>query len=102
MPRPPTLRLWSPSQVCLAPLRQGKAELVATNGVFFVYLNLVWLPPYAMPGQHNSSRLVASLLHAPPVSLGVKLRMWLWGRNSYDRFHQSGQIRLRPRRQAPV
>ena len=44
--------------------------MVATNGVFFGFLNFVKLPPYAMPCQLKSSNLDTSLLLAPPVPGG--------------------------------
>ena len=73
-------------------MRPDKAVLVATNGVFFVFLNFVKLPPYAMPCQLDWSKLVTSLLRAPPVPVGVSPGMWLSGRGGYDQFYWIGQI----------
>ena len=75
----------------MMPLRQDKAVLVATNGVFFAYLNLVKLPPNAMPGQLNSSNLVTSLLRTLLVPVGVRLGMCLSGRFTNDRCFGIGQ-----------
>ena len=73
-------------------LRQDKAALVATNGVFFACLNLVKLPPYAMPGQFNSSNLVTSLLLPPLVPVRVKPGMWRSSKTSYVQFYRIGQV----------
>ena len=80
-----------PALVYLMPLRLDKAALVATNGVFFTYLNLLKLPPYAMLGQINLTNLGTALILSPLVPIGIKLGMWLQGRFTNEQFYRIGQ-----------
>lgn len=81
-----------PILVYLMPLRLKKAVLVATNGVFFAYLNLIKLPLYAMLGQINLTNLGTALILCPLVPIGIKLGIWLQGKFTNEQFYRIGQI----------
>lgn len=80
-----------PMMVYMMPLRLDRAVFAATNGVFFAYLNILKLPPYAMLGQLNAVNLGTALLLAPLVPGGVKLGMWLQGKFTNEQFYRFGQ-----------
>ena len=81
-----------PALVYMMSLRLDRAVLSATNGVFFTFLNLIKLPPYAMLGQLNLSNLGTALVLAPLVPIGVKLGFWLQGKFTNEQFYRLGQI----------
>lgn len=80
-----------PVLVYLMSLRLDRAVLSATNGVFFTFLNLIKLPPFAMLGQLNLSNLGTALVLAPLVPVGVRLGFWLQGKFTNEQFYRLGQ-----------
>ena len=80
-----------PVLIYLMPLRLEKTALVATNGVYFAFLNFIKLPPYALLGQLNLTNLGTALVLCPLAPIGIKLGMWLQGRFSNEQFYRIGQ-----------
>jgi uncharacterized membrane protein YfcA len=80
-----------PVMVYLMPLRMDRAVFAATSAVFFAFLNLLKLPPYAMLGQLSLVNLGTALVLAPLVPAGVKLGMWLQGKFTNEQFYRLGQ-----------
>ena len=76
------------------PLRLDHAALVATNGVFFAHLNPIKLPPYAMLGQINLTKLGTAQILSPLVPIGIKLGMCLQGKFTNRQFYRIGQISI--------
>jgi uncharacterized membrane protein YfcA len=80
-----------PVMVYLMPLRMDRAVFAATSAVFFAFLNLLKLPPYAMLGQLSLVNLGTALVLAPLVPAGVKLGMWLQGKFTNAQFYRLAQ-----------
>jgi uncharacterized membrane protein YfcA len=80
-----------PLMVYLMPLRMDRAIFAATNGVFFAFLNIIKLPPYAMLGQLNAVNLGTAALLIPLIPIGVKVGMWLQGKFTNEQFYRFGQ-----------
>ena len=80
-----------PALVYLMPLRLDKTALVATNGIYFAFINVIKLPPYAALGQLNFANLATALALCPLAPLGIRLGMWLQGKFSNEQFYRIGQ-----------
>lgn len=83
-----------PVMMYLLPQRLDKVTYLATINVFFLITNAVKLLPYAWLGQFTSANLLASLMLAPLVPLGVRLGVWLQQRVSTVWFFRIAQAGL--------
>lgn len=83
-----------PVMMYLLPQRLDKVTYLATINVFFLITNAVKLVPYAWLGQFTSANLLASLMLAPLVPLGVRLGVWLQQRVSTVWFFRIAQAGL--------
>jgi hypothetical protein len=77
-----------PANVYLLSRRLKKSVLVGTAVVFFTIVNFTKLIPYALLGQLNGDNLLASLLLAPFIPVGIWLGLKLHDRVSQKLFYK--------------
>jgi len=83
-----------PANVYLLSQRLKKSVLVGTTVVFFTIVNFTKLIPYALLGQLNGDNLLASLLLAPFIPLGIWLGLKLHDRVSQKLFYNLAYVFL--------
>jgi uncharacterized membrane protein YfcA len=64
-------------QMYLLPQKLPKKQYVATNGMFFLAINLVKLVPFAILGRITPRSLALGGVMVPVIPLGVLLGWWL-------------------------
>ena len=83
-----------PALIYLMPLQLDKQRLVATNAVFFAFINFIKIPPYFALGQFSFANLSTALALCLLAPIGVKLGMWLNGKVSAEMIYRIGRIGL--------
>jgi len=83
-----------PALIYLMPLQLDKQRLVATNAVFFAFINFIKIPPYFALGQFSFANLSTALALCLLAPIGVKLGMWLNGKVSAEMIYRVGRIGL--------
>lgn len=84
----------APALLYLMPLQLDKRRLIATNAVFFAFLNIIKIPPYYALGQFSVANLSTALVLCLLAPVGVKLGIWLQGRVSTETIYRVGRIGL--------
>jgi hypothetical protein len=84
----------APALLYLMPLRLDKRRLIATNAVFFSFLNIIKIPPYWALGQFSFANLSTALVLCLLAPIGVKLGIWLQGKVSTETIYRVGRIGL--------
>ncbi len=84
----------APALLYLMPLRLDKQRLIATNAVFFSFLNFIKIPPYWALGQFSFANLSTALVLCLLAPVGVKLGIWLQGKVSTETIYRVGRIGL--------
>lgn len=77
-----------PASVFLLPQRLDKTDFVGTMAVYFAFINLVKLLPYAWLGLLNPGNLTTALILAPLAPMGIGLGVFLHKRISADVFYR--------------
>ena len=83
-----------PIMMHLLPQQLDKVRYIATVNVFFLLTNAVKLVPYAMLGQFTRENLLASLMLAPLVPLGVWAGIWLQDKVNHLWFYRIARAGL--------
>jgi uncharacterized protein len=83
-----------PALIYLMPLRLEKQHLIATNAVFFAFLNFIKIPPYFALGQLNFANLSTALVLCLVTPIGIRIGLWLQGRVSTETVYRVGRIGL--------
>ncbi len=84
----------APALIYLMPLKLDKQRFVATNAVFFAFINFIKIPPYYALGQFSFANLSTALALCLLAPVGVRLGMWLNGRVSTEAVYRVGRIGL--------
>lgn len=83
-----------PALLYLMPLQLDQQRLIATNAVFFAFLNIIKIPPYAVLGQFSFANLSTALVLCLLAPVGIKIGVWLQGRISTATVYRVGRIGL--------
>lgn len=83
-----------PALLYLMPLKLDKQRLIATNAVFFAFLNIIKIPPYAVLGQFSLANLSTALVLCLLAPVGIKLGVWLQRRVSTETIYRVGRFGL--------
>jgi len=81
-----------PASVFLLPQRLDKTEFVGTTVVYFAFVNLVKLAPYAWLGLLSPGNLATAGVLAPLAPLGIGLGVYLHNRISPEWFYRLAYI----------
>lgn len=69
-----------PFQIWVAPQKLPHTELVGTNAVLFMAMNLAKLPAYAALGQFSSENLITSAILIPVATIATFAGIWVVAR----------------------
>jgi uncharacterized membrane protein YfcA len=73
-------------QMYLLPQKLPKKNYVATNGAFFLVVNLVKLLPFAYLGRITKGSLLLGGSMLPVLPIGVALGWWLTRKTSQEHY----------------
>ena len=84
----------APALLYLMPLQLDKQRLIATNAVFFAFLNIIKIPPYWALGQFSFANLSTALVLCLLAPVGIRMGVWLQGRISTETVYRVGRVGL--------
>ena len=83
-----------PALLYLMPLQLEKHRLIATNAVFFAFINFIKIPPFYALDQFSFPNLSTALALCLLAPVGIKIGIWLQGRVSAETVYRVGRIGL--------